>query len=77
MEADQWYNVNEDVKGQYYDHQLVYGCRFGMSTAAEAVKHSPATAHNTDYTVHTINRQPKWKITRQSTSLKLKHETNA
>ena len=61
MEADQWY-VNEDVKGQYYDHQLVYGFRCGMSTAAEAVKHSPATAHNTDYTVHTIHLQPKWKI---------------
>ena len=76
MEADQWY-VNEDFKGQYYDHHLVYGCRFGMSTAAEAVKHSPATAHITDYTVHTINLQPKWKITSQSTSLNPKHGTPA
>ena len=57
MEADQWY-VNEDVKGQYYDHHSLYGFRCGMSTAEVAVKHSPATAHNTDCTVHTIHLQP-------------------
>lgn len=34
--------------GQYYDLQLLYGYRCGVSAAAQTAKHSPAAAHDTD-----------------------------
>lgn len=48
LEAGQWWDVYEDVKGQYYDLQLFCGCRCGVSTAAQSAKRSLATTHNTD-----------------------------
>lgn len=48
LEAGQWWDVNKDVKGQYYDLQLFCGCRCGVSAAAKTAKHSLATPHNTD-----------------------------
>ena len=59
LEAGRWWDVSEDVKGQYYDLQMFYGCRWGVSTAAKlqnTVQQQHITRTNT---VHTIHLQPK------------------
>lgn len=60
LEAGIWWDVSRDVKGQYYDLQLFYGCRCGMSNAAKTAKRRPATPHNTDR--HRAPRPPAAKL---------------
>lgn len=56
LEAGIWWDVIGDVKDQYYDLLLFYGCWCGMSNDAKTAKHRPATPHDTDR--HCAHRSP-------------------